>query len=166
MRISGLKPFINKGSRILILGSMPSIASLQDGFYYAHPQNRMWKIIAAIAGVDELKTIEERKQAALKLHLAFFDVIESCEREGSLDSNIKAVKPNDINSLLLRYPKIKRVITNGNKAKDLFLTYNHDCKAEIIHLPSTSPANAACSLEALTEQWSVIGAVLKEKDCR
>ena len=97
MRISGLKPFINEGSRILILGSMPSIASLQDGFYYAHPQNRMWKIIAAIAGVDELKTIEERKQAALKLHLAFFDVIESCEREGSLDSNIKAVKPNDIN---------------------------------------------------------------------
>ena len=149
MRISGLKPFINKGSRILILGSMPSIASLQDGFYYAHPQNRMWKIIAAIAGVDELKTIEERKQAALKLHLAFFDVIESCEREGSLDSNIKAVKPNDINSLLLRYPKIKRVITNGNKAKDLFLTYNHDCKAEIIHLPSTSPANAVYSLDRL-----------------
>ena len=149
MRISGLKPFINKGSRILILGSMPSIASLQDGFYYAHPQNRMWKIIAAIAGVDELKTIEERKQAALKLHLAFFDVIESCEREGSLDSNIKAVKPNDINSLLLRYPKIKRVITNGNKAKDLFLTYNHDCKVEIIHLPSTSPANAVYSLDRL-----------------
>ncbi len=149
MRISGLKPFINKGSRILILGSMPSIASLQDGFYYAHPQNRMWKIIAAIAGVDELKTIEERKQAALKLHLAFFDVIESCEREGSLDSNIKAVKPNDINSLLLSYPKIKRVITNGNKAKDLFLTYNHDCKAEIIHLPSTSPANAVYSLDRL-----------------
>ena len=149
MRISGLKPFINEGSRILILGSMPSIASLQDGFYYAHPQNRMWKIIAAIAGVDELKTIEERKQAALKLHLAFFDVIESCEREGSLDSNIKAVKPNDINSLLLRYPKIKRVITNGNKAKDLFLTYNHDCKAEIIHLPSTSPANAVYSLDRL-----------------
>ena len=149
MRISGLKPFINKGSRILILGSMPSIASLQDGFYYAHPQNRMWKIIAAIAGVDELKTIEERKQAALKLHLTFFDVIESCEREGSLDSNIKAVKPNDINSLLLRYPKIKRVITNGNKAKDLFLTYNHDCKAEIIHLPSTSPANAVYSLDRL-----------------
>ena len=149
MRISGLNPFINEGSRILILGSMPSIASLQDGFYYAHPQNRMWKIIAAIAGVDELKTIEERKQAALKLHLAFFDVIESCEREGSLDSNIKAVKPNDINSLLLRYPKIKRVITNGNKAKDLFLTYNHDCKAEIIHLPSTSPANAVYSLDRL-----------------
>lgn len=149
MRISGLKPFINESSRILILGSMPSIASLQDGFYYAHPQNRMWKIIAAIAGVDELKTIEERKQAALKLHLAFFDVIESCEREGSLDSNIKAVKPNDINSLLLRYPKIKRVITNGNKAKDLFLTYNHDCKAEIIHLPSTSPANAVYSLDRL-----------------
>ena len=149
MRISGLKPFINEGSRILILGSMPSIASLQDGFYYAHPQNRMWKIIAAIAGIDELKTIEERKQAALKLHLAFFDVIESCEREGSLDSNIKAVKPNDINSLLLRYPKIKRVITNGNKAKDLFLTYNHDCKAEIIHLPSTSPANAVYSLDRL-----------------
>ena len=149
MRISGLKPFINEGSRILILGSMPSIASLQDGFYYAHPQNRMWKIIAAIAGVDELKTIEERKQAALKLHLAFFDVLESCEREGSLDSNIKAVKPNDINSLLLRYPKIKRVITNGNKAKDLFLTYNHDCKAEIIHLPSTSPANAVYSLDRL-----------------
>ncbi|WP_303962743.1 DNA-deoxyinosine glycosylase [Succinatimonas hippei] len=149
MRISGLKPFINEGSRILILGSMPSIASLQDGFYYAHPQNRMWKIIAAIAGVDELKTIEERKQAALKLHLAFFDVIESCEREGSLDSNIKAVKPNDINSLLLRYAKIKRVITNGNKAKDLFLTYNHDCKAEIIHLPSTSPANAVYSLDRL-----------------
>ena len=133
----------------MILGSMPSIASLQDGFYYAHPQNRMWKIIAAIAGVDELKTIEERKQAALKLHLAFFDVIESCEREGSLDSNIKAVKPNDINSLLLCYPKIKRVITNGNKAKDLFLTYNHDCKAEIIHLPSTSPANAVYSLDRL-----------------
>lgn len=149
MRISGLKPFINEGSRILILGSMPSIASLQDGFYYAHPQNRMWKIIAAIAGVDELKTIEERKKAALKLHLAFFDVIESCEREGSLDSNIKAVKPNDISSLLLRYPKIKRVITNGNKAKDLFLTYNHDCKAEIIHLPSTSPANAVYSLDRL-----------------
>ena len=125
MRISGLKPFINEDSKILILGSMPSVASIRDGFYYAHPQNRMWKIIAELSGVEKLKTIEERQSAALKLHLAFFDVIESCEREGSLDSNIKAVKPNDINKLLLQYPKIKRVITNGNKAKDLFLTYNH-----------------------------------------
>lgn len=149
MRISGLKPFINEDSKILILGSMPSVASIRDGFYYAHPQNRMWKIIAELSGVEKLKTIEERQSAALKLHLAFFDVIESCEREGSLDSNIKAVKPNDINKLLLQYPKIKRVITNGNKAKDLFLTYNHDCKAEIVHLPSTSPANAAYSLDRL-----------------
>lgn len=153
MRISGLKPFIDKDSKILILGSMPSVASIKDGFYYAHPQNRMWKIIAALAGVDKLKTIEERQRTALKFHLAFFDVIESCEREGSLDSNIKAVKPNDINKLLLQYPKIKRVITNGNKAKDLFLTYNHDCKAEIVHLPSTSPANAAYSLDRLKELY-------------
>ena len=153
MRITGLKPFISQESEILILGSMPSIASIKDGFYYAHPQNRMWKIIAELAGVDELKTIEERKSAALKFHLAFFDVIESCEREGSLDSNIKAVKPNDINHLLLFYPKIKRVITNGNKAKNLFLTYNHNCKAEIIHLPSTSPANAGFSLDRLKKLY-------------
>ena len=142
MRISGLKPFISQESEILILGSMPSIASIKDGFYYAHPQNRMWKIIAELAGVDELKTIEERKSVALKFHLAFFDVIESCEREGSLDSNIKAVKPNDINHLLLFYPKIKRVITNGN-----------NCKAEIIHLPSTSPANAGFSLDRLKKLY-------------
>ena len=148
-RIYGLKPFINQDSKILILGSMPSVASINDGFYYAHPHNRMWKIIAYLAKSDCLNTIEERKLAALKLKLAFFDVIKSCERIGSMDSNIKNVEPNDIALLLKYYPSINRIITNGNKAKQLFLTYNHNLSVDVVHLPSTSPANAQYSLQKL-----------------
>lgn len=151
MRISGLTPFVPDSPRVLILGSMPSVASLDAGFYYAHPQNRFFKILSRLSGC-ELTDVESKKSVLRKMHIALFDVIASCEREGSLDSSIKNVIPNDIAEFSRKYPTLKLVITNGGLSKKLFIKYdlqNMPKGIEIRHLPSTSPANAAYSLDRL-----------------
>lgn len=149
-RLVGFSPFIDRHSNILLLGSMPSAASLQAGFYYMHPRNRLWKLVAASVN-RELPTIADRKQAATELHLALWDVIHACTRKGSLDSQVRDVEPADIQGLLDDYPQINCIITNGKLASRLLKQYFTTIAIPVYNLPSTSPANAAWSFERLRQ---------------
>lgn len=147
-----LEPFYNSDSEILILGSIPSVKSRELGFYYCHPQNKFWKILANIYKETELKTIEEKKQFLVKHKIALFDVIASCDIKGSSDSSIKNIKVNDINKLI-KNSKINKIFTTGEKATNLYKKYCYPItKIESIYLPSTSPANCGyCSYEELVK---------------
>lgn len=146
-------PVYDQSSRILILGSFPSVKSRENQFYYGHPQNRFWKVLAAVCKSDIPVTIEEKKGFLMENHIAVWDVIASCDIVGSSDSSIRNVTGNDMN-IILREARIQRIFANGDKAYQLFLKY---CRQEgqppVCRLPSTSPANAAWSLERLTESW-------------
>lgn len=144
------QPVFNKNSKILILGTFPSVKSREQHFYYGHPQNRFWKVLAALTKEPVPADILQKKQLLLNHNIAVWDVIQSCEIIGSSDSSIRNVIPSDIGSLLKQAP-IDAVFGNGNKACELFTKYN---PAYHIHrLPSTSPANAAWSLERLINDW-------------
>ena len=146
--LQGLPPFIPEDPRILILGSMPSEASLEAGFYYAHPQNRFFKIVGVLFGMD-VATIPGRKAALASLHIALFDVIGQCRRSGSLDSAIKDAVPNDIPRLLSEHPSIQVVATNGALSRKLLSRQALPSGVKLFNLPSTSPANASWSLQRL-----------------
>lgn len=151
-----ISPVYNKNSRILILGSFPSVKSREAGFFYHHPQNRFWKVLAQIANVEVPTTIEEKKAFLLYHGIAVYDVIESCDIVGSSDSSITNVVPSDI-SAILEKSSIQKIYVNGNKAFELYEKYQkQEVGMEAIKLPSTSPANAAKSLEQLLVEWSVI----------
>ena len=149
-------------SRILILGSFPSVRSREEGFFYAHPQNRFWRVLAAVTGRDVPVSVDEKKELLSQSRIALWDVTASCAIEGSSDSSIRDAVPNDIGRIL-READIKAVFTNGKKAHELYgkfilpLTGRED-----ICLPSTSAANASCSMEKLLSEWGVIGKYLKE----
>lgn len=150
------QPIYNKDSRILILGSFPSVKSRENGFYYGHPQNRFWKVIAAITGQKEPVTIEEKKELLLSNHIAVWDVIAGCTIQGSSDSSIKDVVVNDFTEIL-RNSSIRTIYVNGNKAYELYSKYAEEKTGiKALKLPSTSPANAAWSLERLCESWKQI----------
>ena len=149
-------PVYNKESQVLVLGSFPSVKSREQNFYYGHPQNRFWKVTAFLAGCPVPQTIEEKKEFFLANGIAVWDVIASCDIIGSADSTIKNVKENDMR-VILDAADIRAIFTNGTKAHDLFQKYCRKCSmANIpeIKLPSTSPANAAWSLERLTQAWT------------
>lgn len=151
-------PVYNSDSRILILGSLPSVKSRENGFYYGHSQNRFWKVIAALTGTDEKKllTIDGKKEMLLSHRIAIWDVIASCDIRGSSDSSIKNAVPNDI-SRILDEAAIERIYANGNTAGKLYKRYVQPVtQRDIEVLPSTSPANAAYSLDRLIEIWSRI----------
>lgn len=140
-------------SEILILGSFPSVKSREQGFFYGHPRNRFWKVIAAVTGQDEPVTVEEKKKLLLAQNIAIWDVIASCQIKGSSDSSIREVVANDITEMLEK-SKIKRIFANGKTAERLYNKYIYpQSKVPIMVLPSTSPANAAWSLERLTEEY-------------
>lgn len=145
-------PIYDSESRILILGSFPSVKSREINFYYGHRQNRFWKLLSLLFNED----IKDKKSFLLKHHIALFDVIESCDIIGSSDSSIRNVKPNDLN-IILNNSKIETIYLNGSKAYEL---YNKYCKdkydIEAIKLPSTSPANASFSLNDLYDEWKII----------
>lgn len=146
-------PIFNERSEILVLGSFPSVKSREQQFYYGHPQNRFWKVMAAVFESDIPVTIEEKKQFLLLHRIAVWDVIESCDIVGSSDSSIKNVAGNDMNVILKR-SGVKRIFANGEKAYRLFLKYcSCEGQPEVRKLPSTSPANAAWSLQRLIEAW-------------
>ena len=146
-------PVYDKKSKVLILGSLPSVKSREAGFYYGHPQNRFWKLLAALLSCPVPETIEEKKRMLLTHHIAVWDVIESCDIIGSSDSSIKNVVPADIGKLL-ENADIGRIFANGKKAESLYKKYIFPkTKVPVTALPSTSPANAACSLEKLVEVW-------------
>ncbi len=150
------EPIYNKDSRILILGSFPSVKSRENNFYYGHPQNRFWKVIAGVTGNEVPATIEEKKELLLSSHIAIWDVIASCRIQGSSDSSINDVVVNDFAQILAE-SKIQTIYVNGNKAYELYRKYAEP-KTGIpaIKLPSTSPANAAWSVERLTDDWKRI----------
>lgn len=149
-------PVWDERSRILILGSFPSVRSREQGFYYGHPQNRFWKVLAAVTGGSVPQTIEEKRAFLLEQRIAIWDVIDSCEIQGSSDSSIRNVVPSDIAGLL-RDSGILRVYVNGGKAAELYEKYTLPVTGiPAVKLPSTSPANAAWSLERLIAAWRVI----------
>lgn len=146
-------PVWDEQSRILILGTFPSVKSRENHFYYGHPQNRFWKVLAALTDWEVPQTIEEKKAMLLANHIAIWDVIASCQIIGSSDSSIRDVVVNDIQGLLQK-TNIQKIYANGGKASELYKKYVFpDTGREIIKLPSTSPANAAFRLERLITEW-------------
>lgn len=150
-------PVYDHDSKILILGSMPSVKSREQNFYYGHPQNRFWKVMAAVTSESVPDTIEEKRSFLLRNRVALWDVIESCDIIGSSDSSIRNVKENDMR-VILDAADIQAIFVNGGKAYELFVRYCSsylagDKKTKLIRLPSTSPANAAWSLDRLTGTW-------------
>ncbi len=150
------EPIYNKKSQILILGSFPSVKSRENNFYYGHPQNRFWKVIARLTGWEEPITIEEKKIMLLENRIAIWDVIASCSIQGSSDSSIKNVVVNDFTQIL-ENSSIQTIYVNGNKAYELYHRYAEEKTGiKAVKLPSTSPANAAFHIDRLCEAWKVI----------
>lgn len=158
-------PSIDDESKILILGSMPGVKSLEEQQYYAHPQNRFWKLMGLLCRCENIEELDYQSKLKVLLEnkIALWDVIESCDRVGSLDSNIMREKPNDISALVNKY-NIERICLNGNKSYSAFKKYfpellnQYDC----YKLPSTSPANARFRLDDLYNDWNkVISGICK-----
>lgn len=150
------EPVYNEKSKILILGSFPSVKSRENQFYYGHPQNRFWKVIAKITGQKEPITIEEKKNFLLSNQIAIWDVIASCSIQGSSDSSIRDVVVNDFTKVL-QNSSIQTIYVNGNKAYELYHKYAEEKTGmKAVKLPSTSPANAAWSVDRLCEVWKQI----------
>ena len=148
-----IKPVFDENSRILILGSFPSVKSREAAFFYGHPQNRFWRVISAVLEADEPQTIEEKRSLLLKKRIAVWDVIASCDITGSSDSSIRNVKPNDIGKIL-DSADVKAIFTNGKTAGKYYDKYiKNTIGRDSIPLPSTSPANAGFSLERLALTW-------------
>lgn len=158
--IHEIPPVYDGNSRILILGSFPSVKSRESRFFYGHPQNRFWKVLSALTGAALPRTVEEKRALLLEHHIAVWDVIACCNIEGSSDSSIRDVVPNDLNRIL-EAADIRRIYCNGGKSYELYRRFCEPVTGRAaVKLPSTSPANAACRLEQLTEQWSVISEYL------
>lgn len=156
MIIHPIPPLFDESSKILILGSFPSVKSREAMFFYGHPQNRFWRVVSAIFNEEAPATIEEKRAFLLRNNIAVWDVIGSCEITGSSDSSIKNAEPNDISVILDNAP-IERIFTNGKKSDEMYKKHIHPLlKRDAVCLPSTSPANAAWSLEKLVEAWKVI----------
>lgn len=149
-------PVFNSKSKVLILGSFPSVKSRENNFYYGHSQNRFWKVLAKVFEVEVPITIEEKKLFLLEHHIAVWDVIESCEIVGSSDSSIKKVRVNDF-SKILEKSAIEGIYVNGGKAYELYRKYAEPVTGrKAVKLPSTSPANAAWSVERLWAAWKQV----------
>ena len=156
MIVHPIPPLYDENSKILILGSFPSVKSREQGFFYGHPQNRFWKVTSAVFCEDTPRTIEEKKAFLLRNRIALWDVIGSCDIEGSSDSSIRNVSANDL-SVILEHADIRQIYVNGQTAYKYYRKYSEKVTGRsAICLPSTSPANAAWSLERLTAAWSCL----------
>ncbi|MDE6617691.1 MAG: DNA-deoxyinosine glycosylase [Clostridiales bacterium] len=153
-------PLIDQNSTVLILGSMLSPKSAQAAFYYAHPQNRFWRVLFALFGENYSTDKAARTQLALSHRVALWDVIGSCNIVGASDNTITDVVYNDVDGLLTEHQNITRIFTTGGKAHELLMRYNRDINNPIIsaavRLPSTSPQNCKISLNDLIAAYSVI----------
>ncbi len=151
-----ISPVFNEKSTILILGSFPSVLSRESAFFYGHPKNRFWQVLATLFHVTLPMTIDEKKNLLFQHHIALWDVIASCEIKGSADSTIQNIVPNDLN-VILNFAKINTIYVNGKTAYMLYYKYIYPTiQKEAILLPSTSPANARYRLEQLCEEWKKI----------
>ncbi|MFW9619169.1 MAG: DNA-deoxyinosine glycosylase [Sulfurospirillum sp.] len=150
------EPIYNANSNVLILGTFPSVKSREHHFYYGHPQNRFWKVISTLTHTKLPQSIEAKKAMLLSHGIAIWDVIQSCDIVGSSDSSITNVIPMDF-SRILAQSQVKRIFANGATAAKLYQKYcEQSTGIPIIKLPSTSPTNAAFSLEKLLNEWSII----------
>lgn len=153
MIVHPVEALFNENSKILILGTFPSVKSREAKFFYGHPQNRFWRVMARLCDAELPQTVEDKKNLILDNHFALWDVIHSCDVEGSADSSIKNVVPNDI-SVILKNSKVSRIFVNGKKAESLYKKYlEKETGITAVCLPSTSPANASWSEDRLTEYW-------------
>lgn len=161
-----LEPIYDENSRILILGSFPSVKSREVSFYYGHPQNRFWKVLAAVFGEKLPLTTAEKTEFLKRNRIALWDVIERCEISGSSDNSIRNVVPTELDRILSA-AKIEKIFINGSTAARLYDKYQRGGIAvEAIKLPSTSPANAAWNLERLTAEWkqNITGSINERTD--
>ena len=158
MIVHPFPPLYDENSQILILGSFPSVKSREAMFFYGHPQNRFWKVTSQIFGAPVPETIDEKKKILLSNKKALWDVIASCEIKGSSDSSIKNVVPNDL-SEIFKKADIKHIFVNGKTAEKYYNKYTKDTVGKAaVCLPSTSPANAAWTVERLAKAWEIIKA--------
>ncbi len=156
MIVHPIPPLYDKNSKTLILGSFPSVKSREAEFFYGHPQNRYWAVVAEVFECKKPETTEEKKEFVLSHNLAMWDVIGQCEIEGSADSTIKNVTANDL-SVILNSCQIERIFVNGKTAEKYYNKYTYPKTGiKAICLPSTSPANAAWSIPKLVDAWKII----------
>lgn len=153
--IKGFDPIVSNNSKVLILGSMPSVVSLDKQEYYGFAHNRFWKIMHTVFH-DEITSYDKKKQLIINNHLALWDVIHACEREGSLDSAIRNVEVNNLSEFLKRYPNINAVICNGKKSYELYMRYFKNEKVKVYVLPSTSNANRTIKEDVLFSKWKLL----------
>jgi hypoxanthine-DNA glycosylase len=149
-------PIIDESSRILILGTFPSVKSFENAFYYGHPQNQFWKLLSTIFQQSEPKTNEEKIAFLKRYKIALWDMVKSCQREGSLDSALKNVEVNDIEDLLKRYSNIEAIFFTGRKAQQLYERHFSHLQFPTYYLPSPSPANRSKSFEEKLREWSIL----------
>ncbi len=155
MSINSFPPIINKSCKVLILGTIPGVKSLEQVEYYAHPQNQFWKILCEIFCNQNLPTnFSEKQDFLLKNHIAVWDVLESCDREGSLDSKIRNHLANDIPKLVNEYSMIKKIIFNGKESNRLFVKNFGEPLLPYFVVPSTSPAYTLKYADKL-EAWQM-----------
>ncbi len=156
MEFHNIDPIFDKNSRVLILGSFPSQKSREQQFFYAHPQNRFWRVLAAVFSTEAPQTVKEKTEFLLSNNIALWDVIQSCDIIGSSDSSIKNVCVNDIERLLSQ-SKIEKIYVNGKTAEKYYNKYIYPkLQIKAFCLPSTSAANAAMSFEKLRKAYTVI----------
>ena len=156
MLVHPFPPVYDAESEILILGSFPSVKSREIMFYYGHPQNRFWRVLAAVYNADVPQNIDEKARFLRQHHIALWEVLASCEIPGSADSSIKNAVPNDL-SVILSRADIRRIYTNGKTSEKYYKRFSEEITGRgSVCLPSTSPANAAWSLDRLIGAWKVI----------
>lgn len=152
-------PLVDAECRVLILGSMPGRRSLDMQEYYAHPQNRFWRLLALLLKEEMPLTYADKCTLLLRHHIALWDTLGYCEREGSLDSDIKNEQPNSVCELLAAQSQIKAVFCNGGKAAAAFKRYfakSLTREVDVYYFSSTSPANARKRLENLAQEWQIL----------
>lgn len=149
MIVHDFKPIFQKKSRILILGSFPSVKSREESFYYGHPQNRFWKMMALIFGEKVPETIEEKTRLILEHELALYDACKKCEITGSSDHSLVCLEPSDLSEILLSCP-IEKILCNGRKSYEIV---SKERKEKVYAMPSTSPANARYRIDDLVKVW-------------
>ncbi len=151
-----IPPLFDKDCRVLILGSFPSVKSREALFFYGHPQNRFWKLLARLFGEEVPRTTDEKRSLALRRHIAMWDTIHSCTIVGSSDSSIRDVVPNDL-SVILENSRAERIFCNGAASYNLYKKYIFPSTGiEAVKLPSTSPANAAFGMDRLEDEWKIL----------
>ena len=149
-------PFVDANSTVLILGTFPSIKSFEENFYYGHPKNQFWKLISSVFDEVEPKTIDDKKSFLKKHGIALWDVVKSCDRKNSLDSNLKNIVPNDIKSVLQEFPNIKKLYFTSKTALKVYEKYFKDLKLPYFYLDSPSPAYAKKSFAQKLKSWKMI----------